>query len=54
MIEAPDEYVAKMYVDMLKNGFKGSFVKELDAASLCEMDLAPTRENVILRTMCET
>ena len=54
LIISSDEYIVNMYRDMLYGQIGEKRIVEIDAGTLCAQDISPTRENVILRGLCET
>ncbi len=54
MIASSSGFVCDMYRDMLRDGFAGSGVVEIDAGSLNVHDLDPTSDNVFLRGVLKT
>lgn len=54
LIIAPDKFISDMYRDMITDILKDTPIAEIDAGTLDTYDLAPTRENVILRSLGET
>lgn len=54
LIVAQDEFLVQMYTRMLRLGLGDTPVVELDAGTLTQMDFAGSKENMLLRGLCET
>ncbi len=54
MIVSCDDYIMQMYRKMIASGFGKESVVEIDATTLTDADLVPSRENVFLRGLART
>lgn len=54
MIVSSDDYIMQMYRKMIASGFGRESVVEVDATTLTDADLVPSRENVFLRGLVRT
>ena len=54
LIVASSDHVSDMYMKMLYEGFGETSVAEIDATSLAVQYLCATKENILLRVLCET
>lgn len=54
LIVTPDAFFTAMYCDMITDVLGDTPIVEIDAGTLDTYDLAPTKENIILRSLRET
>ena len=54
LIVAGEEYLARMYEEMLRRGLGDTPLVSIDAGTLTALDFSGSKDNVLLRGLCET